>query len=150
MSILFADPDVMKFGSGPKNQEWVEKWIRGCLEDYHVKWGFGLWAVMNKSDTNVMGFCGLTRFDAVDGQPEIEVGYRLLKRYWGKGYATEAARCTQDFSFHVLGLQRLISIIDPRNAASVRVAEKCGLTYEKEIVFRGNRVNIHAKIRASA
>jgi RimJ/RimL family protein N-acetyltransferase len=149
MAILFSDPEVMKFGSGPQDQEWVKKWLRGCLEDYYVKWGFGLWAVIDKNDKKVMGFCGLTKFNDVAGRPEIEVGYRLQKENWGKGYATEAAQITQDFAFDVLGIQRLISIIDPRNVASVRVAEKCGLTYEKTTVVRGPEVDIYAIMRAS-
>src|SRR5947209_7792395 len=76
---VFCDPEVMRFGPGPQSQEWVQEWLRKCLEDYYSKWGFGLWAVVLSSESRVIGFCGLTRFDNIDGQPEIEVGYRIAR-----------------------------------------------------------------------
>jgi [ribosomal protein S5]-alanine N-acetyltransferase len=137
MAELFADPEVMQFGPGPQPLEWVHQWLEGCLEDYFQKWGFGIWAVIHKPDRRVIGFCGLTRFEDIDGRPEIEVGYRLVRAYWGRGLATEAARTVRDYAFQVLTLTRLVSIIDSRNAASARVAEKIGMHREKEVPFRG-------------
>jgi RimJ/RimL family protein N-acetyltransferase len=136
MAAVFGDPEVMRFGPGPQSQDWVQRWLRGCLEDYYQKWGFGLWAVVFKPDRRVIGFCGLTRFDDIDGRPEIEIGYRLARAFWARGLATEAVRAARDYAFDVLGLPRLVSIIDPRNGASIRVAEKNGLRYEKDVVFR--------------
>src|SRR4051812_40748374 len=85
---------------------------------------FGLWAVVEKSTRDVIGYCGLSRFEDVGGQPETEVGYRLIRSAWGHGYATEAATAVRDYAFDTLSLTRLIAIIDPRNVASIRVAEK--------------------------
>jgi [ribosomal protein S5]-alanine N-acetyltransferase len=136
MADVFRDPEVMRFGPGPQSREWVQGWLRGCLEDYYRKWGFGLWAVVHKPDRRVIGFCGLTRFEDIDGQPEIEIGYRLARAFWGRGLATEAAGAVRDYAFCVLVLPRLVSIIDPQNAASVRVAEKNGMRYEKDVIFR--------------
>jgi hypothetical protein len=136
MAGVFADPEVMRFGPGPQPRDWVQRWLQGCLEDYYQKWGFGLWAVVPKPDRRVIGFCGLTRFDDVDGRPEIEIGYRLARAFWGRGLATEAARAVRAYAFGVLVLPRLVSLIDPRNGASVRVAEKTGLRYEKDVTFR--------------
>jgi RimJ/RimL family protein N-acetyltransferase len=48
MERVFCDPEVMQFSSGVKSPQWVEQWLRGCLENYFQKWGFGLWAVVNK------------------------------------------------------------------------------------------------------
>jgi RimJ/RimL family protein N-acetyltransferase len=136
MAGLFGDPEVMRFGPGPQSRDWVQRWLRGCLEDYYQKWGFGLWAVVSKADRRVIGFCGLTRFDDIDGQSEIEIGYRLAREFWGHGLATEAAGAVRDYAFGVLVLPRLVSIIDPRNEASIRVAQKNGLRYEKDVLFR--------------
>jgi [ribosomal protein S5]-alanine N-acetyltransferase len=144
MAALFADSEVMHFGPGPQSREWTQRWLKGCLEDYHVKWGFGLWAVVLKQPRRVTGFCGLTLFDDVGGRPEIEIGYRLARAFWGQGIATEAARAVQDHAFGVLGLDRLISIINPANTASIRVAEKNGLRYEKDALFRGLVQRIYA------
>lgn len=137
MDCVFGDAQVMHYGRGVQTQEWVRAWLRGCLEDYHMKWGFGLWAVVEKSSQDVIGFCGLTRFPDVGGQPETEIGYRLARAHWGRGYATEAARAVRDYSFSTLNLRRLISIIHPQNVASIRVAEKTGLSYEKDVMLEG-------------
>src|SRR5579871_5816845 len=138
MMEIFGDAEVMRFGLGPQSRDWVQTWLRGCLEDYYCKWGFGLWAVVHKPDLRVIGFCGLTRFDNIDGQVEIEIGYRLARAYWGRGLATEAALAVRDYAFGVLAMRRLVAIIDPLNGPSIRVAEKTGLRYEKEVLFRGN------------
>lgn len=100
-----------------------------------MSWGFGPWAVVHKSDRRVTGFCGLTRFDDIDGQPEIEIGYRLARAFWGRGLATEAVKAARDYAFEILALSRLVAIIDPQNTASAHVAEKAGLRYEKDVLF---------------
>ena len=138
MAAVFGDPEVMRFGPGPQSRDWVQKWLRGCLEDYFQKWGFGLWAVVHKPDRRVIGYCGLTRFDDIDGQSEIEIGYRLARGVWGRGLATEAVGVVRGYAFGVLALPRLVAVIDPRNGASIRVAEKNGLWYEKDVLFREN------------
>jgi ribosomal-protein-alanine N-acetyltransferase len=144
MDRVFGDPQVMQYGAGVQTSEWVRKWLRGCLEDYHQKWGFGLWAVVEKQERAVIGFCGLSRFGDVGGKPEIEIGYHLARAYWGRGLATEAAAAVRDYGFETLCLPRLISIIDPPNLASIRVAEKIGLQYEKDAIFHDKPVRIYA------
>ena len=149
MGHVFGDPEVMRYGDGTKDIEWVRKWLRGCLEDYYSKWGFGLWAVVEKRSMTVMGFCGLSRFGDVGGQPETEIGYRLARRYWGNGFATEAASAVRDYGFRTLNLSRMISIIDPRNSASIGVAKKAGLSFEKEVMFQGYLDHVYAIARAA-
>ncbi|MDQ2691068.1 MAG: GNAT family N-acetyltransferase, partial [Chloroflexota bacterium] len=83
------------------------------------------------------GYCGLFYFPDVGGKPEVEIGYRLRRSAWGKGFATEAACAVRDFAFNSLGMQRLIALIDPDNIASIRVAEKLGMQYEKDIMLPG-------------
>jgi RimJ/RimL family protein N-acetyltransferase len=144
MAGVFGDPEVMRFGRGPQPREWVQGWLLGCLEDYYRKWGFGLWAVVHKPDRRVIGYCGLTRFDDIDGRPEIEVGYRLAREFWGRGLATEAVGAVRDYAFGVLLLPRLVALIDPLNGASIRVAEKSGLRHEKDIVFREKPCKLYA------
>jgi len=85
----------------------------------------------------VIGYCGLFFFPDIEGQAEVEIGYRLARSVWGKGYATEAAKAVRDYAFNVLRLERLIAMIDPSNIASIRVAEKIGMHYEKEVMFEG-------------
>ncbi len=73
----------------------------------------------------------------VDDIEEIEIGYRLHPDHWGQGLGTEAARAVRNYGFDNLKLPRLISLIHPDNVASRRVAEKNGMTPEKETIFRG-------------
>ena len=134
---VFGDPEVMRFGDGVQTQEWVRSWISTCLERYHQTWGFGPYAVVKKQSQELMGYCGLFYFPDVGGQPEVEIGYRLRRSAWGQGMATEAALAVRDYAFHSLGIQRLIALIDPANTASIRVAEKLGMQYQKDVMFPG-------------
>ena len=133
---VFGDPEVMRFGDGVQTKDWTENWLLTCLERYKV-WGFGPYAVIETRSREVIGYCGLFYFPDVGGQPEVEIGYRLARSAWGRGYATEAASAVRDYAFTILGLKRLIAIIDPSNLASIHVAEKIGMHYEKEVMLEG-------------
>ena len=137
MTRIFSDPEVMRFGAGVQTFEWTQDWIQRCLADYQRKSGIGVWAAVEKESETVIGYCGLFHFPDVCGHPETELGYRLARPYWGRGYATEAARAVLNYGFNTLRLPRLISIIDPLNFGSIRVAEKLGMHYEKEVMFQG-------------
>jgi [ribosomal protein S5]-alanine N-acetyltransferase len=71
----------------------------------------------------------------VDGSPEYEISYRLRRDCWGQGLATEAVQACRDYGFKQMGLTHMISIIEPENVASIRVAEKMGMTLEKKASF---------------
>ena len=116
-----------------------EAWFgagRSTLDDSRIKlgehihhqeqYGFALWAVELRSSGEVIGVTGLTHLD--DG-PEIEVGYRFLNRCWGRGYATEAARASIAYGFDELRLDRILAVTLPKNVASRRVMEKCGMSF---------------------
>lgn len=134
---VFGDAEVMRFGPGVRTREWAREWLRGCLEDYYRRLGFGPFAVVEKSGREVVGYCGLFHFPSVAGRAEIELGYRLARLFWGRGYATEAALAVRDYAFDVLCLPRLVALIDPQNAASARVAEKVGMRYERDVMLEG-------------
>lgn len=134
---VFSDPEVMHFGDGHQSLDWTRAWIQHCQQDYYETRGYGPFAVIERSTPRLIGYCGLFYFSDVSGQPEVELGYRLARSAWGKGYATEAAIAVQEFALTALGMKRLISIIDPANAASIRVAEKLGMKFESEVMFEG-------------
>ncbi len=143
LAVILADPEVMRFSlSGPKTLEQTQSLIENMLMSYEQQ-GRGLYAVVHKDDKKLIGYCGFFSQE-VDGQREIEVGYRLAPAYWGKGLATEAALATRDYAFSQLGLTRLISIIEPENIRSIRVAEKIGMRHEKDSKFRDLPVQIYA------
>jgi [ribosomal protein S5]-alanine N-acetyltransferase len=134
---IFNDPEVMRFSDGIQSLEWTHAWIQHCQQDYYEAKGYGPFAVIERSARRLIGYCGLFYFSEVNGQPEIELGYRLARSAWGRGYATEAAIAVRDYAFTTLGIKRLVSIIDPSNIASIRVAEKLGMRFEAEVMFEG-------------
>jgi RimJ/RimL family protein N-acetyltransferase len=87
---IFADPEAMRFYPAPFTRERTEGWIRWSL-DSCANNGFGLWAVVRKEDGLLLGDCG-PMLQPVEERTELEVGYHILRREWGRGYATEAAR----------------------------------------------------------
>ncbi|MGZ4604365.1 MAG: GNAT family N-acetyltransferase [Kineosporiaceae bacterium] len=112
--------------------------------------GFGLWAADQRDDGRLLGFVGLAIPAFLPAVlPAVEVGWRLRSDVWGRGLATEGGRAAVDHGFGPLGLERIISIIDPENAASVRVAEKLGLRHERDELHprTGRTLRIYALAR---
>lgn len=103
--------------------------LNGPVTSY-AKNGFGLYLVQLKETGESIGMCGLIKRDTLD---DVDIGYALLPRYWSKGYAVEAARATMAYGKDVIGLKRLVGIVDPTNEGSIRVLEKIGLRYEKMV-----------------
>ena len=141
LAILQADPVVMKFLRRRNYQETLETldWIFKCYE----KFGYGLWAVIHKADRRLIGRCGLI-FQNWAEVRDVEIAYMLSQNYWGQGLATEAACGIRDYGFEVVGCQRLISLIDPNNIPSQKVAAKVGLTYERDIILEAKPVRVYA------
>jgi RimJ/RimL family protein N-acetyltransferase len=130
---IFADPVVMAaFDAAPFDRRQMEQWVRDNLA-HQERHGYGLYTVIEKADGAVIGDCGLTVMDS-GGVTEVELGYDFRRDRWGRGFATEAALAVRDAAFLRLGLPRLISLIRHGNRASRRVAEKVGMTLERDIV----------------
>jgi RimJ/RimL family protein N-acetyltransferase len=139
---MCADPEVMRFiGDGSiLTREGSEGQISRFLRHWDER-GFGLWALEEKGGGAFVGFAGLAhQEDWVEGEHKTEVGWRLDRSFWGRGLATEAARASVAHGFETLGLERIISIIQPENYASRKVAEKAGLSPRGETLWRGTLV----------
>jgi len=140
---LEADPDVMKyFTSGPRSRERAARGV-AWFKDLQEQYGYSLWAVIDKSDDTFLGYCGLVP-QTINGKEEVEVGYKLDKRYWRRGLATEAAIAVRIWGFSNLRVPRLISIIDPRNTASIRVAEKNGMRFTVDVEYDSKVCHVYA------
>jgi len=138
LALILGNPDVMRFSPhGPYSRKQTQEFIEGCLESYRLH-ETGLFALISKENTRLLGYCGFL-FQTVDGVKEIEIGCRLHPDFWNKGLATEAFQAIRDYGFEHKGYQRMISITDAENTASIRVAEKNGFSLEKESVFKGSR-----------
>ena len=139
---ILGDAEVMKFSStGPLSEEQIDEWLDERLEEYEHP-GFAPWAVVNKDEDKLIGFCGFNGVD-LDGQVEIELLYRFAKAYWGQGYASEAAEASKDFGMNKLAFNRIIAIISPENERSLRVAEKLEMSYEKDTVYKGFSARVY-------
>ena len=143
---VFGDPVVMaSFGGDLFDRKQMERWVARNL-GHQEQHGYGLFTVIHRSDEVIIGDCGLEHMD-VDGSPEIELGYDLRSDYWRRGLATEAARAVRDHAFDDLGVERLVSLIRPDNAASCRVAEKIGMVPEREVLRSGIPYRVYAIAR---
>ena len=123
---LSTDPDVIKYADTPARDmaEVKQRLEEGPLADYK-KYGYGRFAVELKETGEVIGFCGVKYLPEIDLS---EVGYRYLKEYWGRGIGTEAAGVCVEFARDDLKIKKLIALIVPENIASIRVAEKLGMS----------------------
>jgi RimJ/RimL family protein N-acetyltransferase len=132
---MSADPEVMRYiGDGSTHgpaQSWRE--VATHIGHWELR-GYGQWAIERKEDGASIGRAGLW---CPEGWPGIEVGWKLARDAWGNGYATEAGRASIDWAWESLGLSELISLIQPGNAASIRVAERLGMERRRETSVGG-------------
>lgn len=112
--------------------------MNGPVKSYE-KNGFGLWAIVLKETNEAIGMCGLIKRDNLE---DVDIGYALLPGFWSRGYAVEAARATKEYARDVIGLKRLVAIVDPLNEASIRVLEKIGLRYEKMVRLSADDIDL--------
>jgi RimJ/RimL family protein N-acetyltransferase len=125
-----AEPEVMRWITPNRPLRRAESAAQ--LERIVRHWdehGFGLWAVEPRAEgAGCIGFAGLAIPSFLpDVLPAVEVGWRLAPAWWGRGLATEAARASVRYGFETLGLSAIISIVEPGNERSLRVAEKLGM-----------------------
>jgi ribosomal-protein-alanine N-acetyltransferase len=142
---LMANADFMRFSFGPKTHEQTAAFLETVI-GWHRAGLPSPFAVVMRSDDVIVGYCGFLHQE-VDEEKEIEIGFRLHPDYWNRGIATDAARKVRDHAFSDLELPRVISLIHYDNAPSRRVAEKIGMTFEKETLFRGFPTQVFALIR---
>jgi len=133
--LLNSDAEVMKFIRPPDTDiNVIRKHIKKIRKYYTKNPGLGIWACFENKGDEFIGFFELAHLDNTE---EIEVGYRLHKKYWGKGYATEMTKVLIDYGFNKMGLEQIAGITHPDNIASQNVLLKSGLTYIKDAVFYG-------------
>jgi RimJ/RimL family protein N-acetyltransferase len=128
---LNADPEVTEFLGGPVSREESDS-IAEYAQGLHAREGIGLLAVERAEDGVFLGMCGLHH--VTDWYPDIEVAWRLARRYWGHGYATEAAAGWLRHGFTTLDLPRVISIADrePPNVRSIAVMRRLGMVRDHD------------------
>ena len=136
---FFSDKEAIAFFSSfglTTNIDRAKHMIEKQLERYAQN-RFGHQALIDKKTNNFIGVCGLLTQE-VEDKNEIEVGYHIFKKYWGQGYAPEAAKIFISYAFDNTITNSIISVIDIGNIKSQKVAEKNGLTREKQIKYAEN------------
>jgi ribosomal-protein-alanine N-acetyltransferase len=151
---IWGDPEVVRFlGGRTLEPEEVPEGIQRMLRQWH-RHGVGLFSVIRKEDERLVGRVGYLLWDPgrwvhamaedLDGDLELEIGWVVARPFWGQGYATEAAAACRDQALGELGRNRVISLIDPKNVPSIRVAEKIGERYERDVEISVGPVGLYA------
>ena len=138
---MMADPEVMRYlpqgGPLPRPEAWRN--MAAVLGHWQLR-GFGPWAVEEKASGRLVGrigpFCPA-------GWPGLELIWAIRRQFWGQGFATEGARVALDYLFDQVGDDRVVSLIRPQNAPSIRVAEKIGEQFQGRMEFYGSEVLVY-------
>ena len=131
---LGSSEKVMRYISNGKTQSYVEakkdldKRIRASANT------FGYWVTEERYSGKFIGWLALKQLDTTK---DIEVGYRFLEDFWGKGYATEGSKCLLEYAFATLKLPKVVAVALKENKASIKVMEKLGMQYIGEGEFYG-------------
>lgn len=135
---LDSNPKVLEFiGTDPLTKKEQSQQVIEMLQEQYLVNGTARLTVRNKETGEFMGWCGI-KLMTEETQGEVnfyELGYRFIPRYWGKGYASEAAKACLDFAFDKMGAKKVVAFTDLEHKASQRVLEKLGFKIREQFVF---------------
>jgi len=146
MFALDSDPEVHRYlGNKPvKSINESKKILESVLTQYKER-GIGRFAVIEKSTGDFVGWSGLrlnTEYNMNGFTEYYDVGYRLIKRFWGKGYATESGKASVDYAFNVLKLPEIYATTEIGNEASHNTLLKLGLHYVEDFYFEQEQMHL--------
>ena len=144
---LYSDPAVTRYLLSSETWDRGRSWrhMAFALGHWQLE-GAGIWVAEEKASGD---FAGVIGFWEGASWPGFELAYHLARRFWGQGYATEGARAALAYAFNVLEKERIISLIDPENLPSVRVAERIGERPQGRITHRGREYLCYGLDRAT-
>ncbi|MEO6334283.1 MAG: GNAT family N-acetyltransferase [Pyrinomonadaceae bacterium] len=130
---IYSGPEMLKYlGGGPLTPASVlDSLFNHIRESYDVH-GFGLWGVVLKETGALIGRSGIL-YSEINGKRGPELAYLTDSAYWGKGFASEAARAVMNVAVEEFAFSRIVAVIHPDNDASIRVIEKLGFDLETMI-----------------
>lgn len=133
---LNLDPEVTRYTGDPVTDlDHASQVLEQVILPQYALHNYGRWAVLVKPGLEFIGWCGLKNRPELN---EIDLGYRYLKSSWGKGYATEAAFACIKYGFEKLCIQRIVGRAMPENKGSLKVLEKCGMTFIGDQIADGH------------
>lgn len=143
LTIILGDPEIMKFSSsGALDSSGIKSFLAKTQNRYKQD-GVGHWAVVLKESNELIGAIGLI-VHLIEGQKYLEVGYRLARKNWHQGLASEAASACRDYAFIQLKKDYVVSIIQAENIPSIAVAERMGMKHERDAVYGTTPVRIYS------
>ncbi len=137
---VLMDDEVMYAWEGGFSAEQTRQWMDRTIGRY-AELGYGHWFVEDARTGEFIGLIGIIR-EVVDDAPYFGLGYMLKKEHWGKGYAMEGAKSCLEYAFDVLDADRVIAEIRPENVSSRKLAERLGMSAQKEIMKNYNGKNM--------
>jgi [ribosomal protein S5]-alanine N-acetyltransferase len=149
LSALYGDEEIRRyFPDGTLSYAETREELEWFLSGHPTHPELGLWATIHKQSGDFIGRCGLLPW-TIEDRPVVEVAYLLAKRYWGQGLATEAGLAIVHHGFERLGLERLVCLIDPGNQRSIRVAERIGMRFERQMDDAAGPFLLYAQSRST-
>lgn len=143
---LDSNPNVHKYlGNKPIKTKAEAKKIIDNVKQQYIERGIGRFAVIEKASGEFIGWSGIrlnTEYNMNGFTKYYDVGYRLIERFWGKGYATESGKASVDFAFNVLKLPELYATTEFGNEASHNALLKIGLRYVNDFYFEEEQMNL--------
>ena len=147
---LYRDPEVRRyFPDGTRTLEETRQELEWFLHGHPKHPELGLWATIERNSGAFLGRCGLLPWE-IDGRHEVELAFLIDKSRWRQGFATEAAAAIVAYAGDVLRLERLICLIMPGNMASVGVARKVGMSFERELTDDFGLCHIYSRALPAA
>jgi RimJ/RimL family protein N-acetyltransferase len=136
LAVVFAKREVWEFPYGrPFTRDETAAFVAARIDEYK-SCGLSCWLAAERATDRVVGYVGISVPTFLpEILPAVEVGWRFDPDVWGRGYASEGARAALDQSFGPLGLDRVCSLPQSDNTASVRVAERLGMTRTRTLTI---------------
>lgn len=141
---LDSDPEVHRYlGNKPIKDIRQAEEVIALVRQQYIDNGIGRWAMVEKSSNRFIGWTGLklVRQNINNHENFYDLGYRLIRKYWGQGYATESAIASLEYGFRNLALENIYANAHIENQGSNNVLKKVGFQYRNEFIFDGDRQN---------
>jgi len=134
---LLNEPSFLQYigDRGVRSLDDARAYIRKGPQASYASFGFGLWLVSEAAGGASIGICGLLKRETLE---DVDLGFAFRPAFWGQGFALEAARAVLAYGQSAFGLQRVVAVVQPDNAASLRVLERLGFAFERMIAWPGD------------
>lgn len=148
---LETDEEVHRFlGNNPVSTKEEIVDVINFIRKQYVDKGIGRWAIIDKRTNDFIGWAGLKLITDLTNKHKdyYDLGYRLIKRYWGRGIATEAAMASLDYAFNTLNTDKVFAMADCNNEASNKILKKVGLNFIEQFELDGIQHNWYTITKA--